>query len=540
MAGEPGWVNAYPNFLAMQQQQQEKNIQAWQFQQTQQQARQQAAAQQAAGNALPQLLQGGQVAAQPTQGQMPPPPQPPAPGQASTPMQPPPSGPAGGGIPPLPQGPQPGQVNRPPIPPGGVPQGAAGAMPPPGVPPFKPMPTTPPPQQAAAPAAITPPPAQAPQQQAQQPPADDQMEGGFSLQRIVQSGQKQGLTGSDLWAYVNTFEPYMTAQQKAKAEQVKNQIEIKKLDAEIQAHQIAASNQQLSLQERIKHDDALERLASRRADIQQENVDVRKGNAGGGGAPSAPAPDITPNAQGELPPPKAIGGFSSQAIQALADDYATRGPTALAGFGYKNLPPAARAEIVNYAAAKNNQTGGNFASNKIQYAADTAGARVNAQQAAKTDAAANALTSTGGIGDQFQKAIDDLGRTGLPIANQAQMQALRLTNDPRVSTYDTAVNGVVSEAAQILGRGTITVNSMEEARKVVEGWHTSAQARAGLAQLKREASTTVKASSEEVAKSAGTAKGQPGINGAPKVGTVEGGYRFKGGDPAQQSSWEKQ
>jgi hypothetical protein len=110
-----------------------------------------------------------------------------------------------------------------------------------------------------------------------------------------------------------------------------------------------------------------------------------------------------------------------------------------------------------------------------------------------------------------------LGRTGLPLANQAQMQALRLTNDPRVSTYDTAVNGVVSEAAQILGRGTITVNSMEEARKVVEGWHTSAQARAGLAQLKREAGTTVKASSEEVAKSAGTAKGQPGTQGSKVV-----------------------
>jgi len=316
----------------------------------------------------------------------------------------------------------------------------------------------------------------------------------------------------------------MTAQQKAKAEGIKTQIEIKKLDAEIQAHTIAASNQQLSLAERMKHDDALEKLASRRADISQEGVDIRarKGAGTGGGAPAAPAENITPDASGNLPAPKGVAGFSSQAIQALGEDYAVRGPTALAGFGYKNLPPQARAEIVNYAAAKNAASGGNFASNKIQYAADTAGARVNAQQAAKVDAAANALTSPGGIADQFQGAIDALNRTGIPVANQVQMQALRTTNDPRVAAYDTAMNGVVSEAAQILGRGQITVTSMDEARKVVEGWHTSEQAKTGLAQIKREAGTTVKASSEEVAKSARTPKGQPGLQagGIPQGWTV--------------------
>ena len=42
------------------------------------------------------------------------------------------------------------------------------------------------------------------------------------------------------------------------------------------------------------------------------------------------------------------------------------------------------------------------------------------------------------------------------------------------------------------------------------------------------------------------AQGRPGANknpqpasGAPKIGTVENGYRFKGGDPALPGSWEK-
>ena len=493
LAGLPYFIQYQGQLQQQEQAKQQQQMQLQMFQQAQQDRQRQQAAQAAAGNALPQLLAGGMPAQQP---QFPPPPQPPAPGQASQPVQQPQGAASMPGM-----GPAPGGV-QPPLPPGGIPQGAQQQP----IPPFRPMPTTPPQSVAAPQGAIPAPPAQA-----AATPANDQMEGGFSLSNIIQSGQKQGLSGSDLFDYVQTMEPYMTAQQKQKAEQFKTQLELKKLDAEIALHSQAAQNQQLSLQERARHDEALERLATQRIGISQGSLDLRRGAAGGGGAAALPEPT------GDPLNPKPTAGYSGEAIKALGEDYAIRGPSALSGFGNKNLPAAARTAIVNYAAAKNASTGQNFATNKVQYAADTAGARSNAVQAAKVDAAANALVQPGGIGDQFQEAVDALNRTGIPFANEAQMAILRRANDPRVAAFDAAQNGVVSEAAQILGRGTLTVNSMEEARRVVNGWKTSEATKAGLAQLKREAATTVKASSEEVAKSARTPKGQPGAAAGPAI-----------------------
>jgi hypothetical protein len=468
--------------------QQQAAIQRWQFSQAQQQQRQQQAAMAAAGNALPQLLASGQAGA-PQQGQMPPPPQPPQPGQPSQPQQ----APQQAGAPMPGQGPAPGAVKPP-------------------LPPFRPMPTTPSQAQTAPQGAIPAPPVpQAP------PPQQAQQGGPLTMQSAIKVLQDQGLSGADLMAGLQQLTPLLDAQAKQQAtqaqQQFNQQFKLAQLNDLEAYHKSELSNKNIDQAKRAKHDDALLGIAQARLGIEQQRISMERQKLAattGAGAPTAEPADALN--------PKAAAGYSAEALKALGDDYAQRGPAALAGFGRGNLPPAARAEVVNYAAAKNAQSGGNFATNAIQYKADTAGAQVNAKQAAKVDASANALTQPEGIGDQFQGAIDALDRTGIPVANEAQMQALRLSNDPRVSTYDTAKNGVVSEVAQILGRGQVTVNSMEEARKVIDGWHTSDQARAGLAQLKREAATTVKASSEEVAKSARTPKGQPGLKTAPAAG----------------------
>jgi hypothetical protein len=407
------------------------------------------------------------------------------------------------------QGPAPGPV-RPPLPP------------------FRPMPTTPTQAQTAPQGAIP-----APPQPPQAPPPQQAQQGGpLTMQSAIKVLQDQGLSGADLMAGLQQLTPLLDAQAKQQATQAQQQF-----NDQVQLARLA--DQKDAIQERAREADqrskdtqlGIQERAQAAGEAAKMRLLIAEMVHGGGAAAPAAEPADALN-------PKAAAGYSAEALKALGDDYAQRGPAALAGFGRGNLPPAARAEVVNYAAAKNAQSGGNFATNAIQYKADTAGAQVNAKQAAKVDASANALTQPEGIGDQFQGAIDALDRTGIPIANEAQMQALRLSNDPRVATYDTAKNGVVSEVAQILGRGQVTVNSMEEARKVIDGWHTSDQARAGLAQLKREAATTVKASSEEVAKSARTPKGQPGL----KIAPVAGETRTIGGKTyvQQNGKWYEQ
>lgn len=473
---------------------QKANMLMLMFQQKQQDRQRQQAALAAAGNSLPALLAGQ---GQPVQ--LASPPQPPMPGQASQPGV----GPAPGMGAQMLAGASPAQNTLPPLPATMRSGSVRGQQPP--LPPFRAMPTTGSPAQGSAPQIQSPPTAAAPQQQ-------QQSSGPLTLENAIKVLRDQGLSGADLMAGLQQLSPVLDAQAKSQAAQLELQFnrEMKMADLQYRydAMRQRADDNALNRADREQaHQDSL--------GIQQQMLELRRASLSariGSGASATPAPDLTPDAQGNLPAPKAMAGYSSEAIKALAEDYAARGPSALAGFGKSNLPPAARAAVVNYAAALNGQRGQNFASNRIQYAADTAGARSNATQAAKVDAAANALVQQGGIGDQYQESIDALDRTGIPFANEAQMAVLRRTNDPRVAAFDAAQNGVVSEAAQILGRGTLTVNSMEEARRVVSGWRTSAAARAGLAQLKREATTTVKASSEEVAKSARTPKGQPGAS----------------------------
>jgi hypothetical protein len=84
-------------------------------------------------------------------------------------------------------------------------------------------------------------------------------------------------------------------------------------------------------------------------------------------------------------------------------------------------------------------------------------------------------------------------------------------------------------ALQPAQHGFRSTNAMETFEKILGGLQKNPEAT--IASIRGITATT----------SLGLPKAAPGQSsaGAPTVGTVEGGYRFKGGDPSRQSSWEK-
>lgn len=435
--------------------QQAMQIQQWQFQQARQQAAQQAAAQQAAGNSLPQLLAPPPTVAQ--QAGVPPaqPQQTPAPGQPSRPMiQPPPQGAA-----------QPGQMPASPFPPGGAPQGA---MPPQGVPPlppgqpngYRPMPTSPPPQAQQAPGSLPPPPIAA-QPQAQ--PAD---QGGFNLQSVVAAGQKQGLTGTDLFEYVKLFEPYMTAQQKAQAEGIKTQIELKKLDAEINFHEAAARNQQATSSERNRHDEALERLADRRNDIMQQSANTRATTAQGGGDDAKLSAD----------------DMSFMAKQYLAGDKSVLQNLGRGVQGSRNLI-ALRKSIRSEAEDAGMQPS-EVAARMAEFEGVKSGERTLGTRTANAGMAVNEANQ---FATNALAASEKVDRTQYPSLNKAIQAAERGSGGTDVVELATYTNSLINAYARAVSpTGSPTVSDKEHAREILDTAYSKGQFAAAINAMKKE------------------------------------------------------
>lgn len=111
-------------------------------------------------------------------------------------------------------------------------------------------------------------------------------------------------------------------------------------------------------------------------------------------------------------------------------------------------------------------------------------------------------------GRQFLNALPSLGRT--PEGNQIVLETLQALQQHKIA------------AAEIASRAQSGQMSWQDAEKQI-----------------RELGNPYEAFSEFRKRSEASGKEQPAFPGAPPIGTVQDGYRYNGGNPADQNNWEK-
>lgn len=165
------------------------------------------------------------------------------------------------------------------------------------------------------------------------------------------------------------------------------------------------------------------------------------------------------------------------------------------------------------------------------------------------------------MADLVSQASEKVGRTDFMPINRAIIAFERNTGDPEAVQFGAALNSFIQAYARAVSPvGQPTVHDKTHAREMLETAQSHEQVQAVIEQLKAEM--------EAAGRAVGTVRGQqrtaitgglglgaaagapppaaapaaapaPARKAPPAVGTVMRGYRFKGGDPAVQTNWEK-
>ena len=200
-------------------------------------------------------------------------------------------------------------------------------------------------------------------------------------------------------------------------------------------------------------------------------------------------------------------------------------------------------------------TGADLAATSADYAGLANGMRVSANIGARVE---NAISEARELAPLAITAGREVSRSGLLPFGRAQVMFDTQTNDPALKKFAAANVGLVQAYAGAMARGQKpTVHDKEHAEKLISEATSQPAYEAVVGQLMLEMDAASKAPQNVREHLRNEIGGRGGNHGAPPgekpkitavgdlpkkppaVGTVEAGHRFKGGNPAVQSNWEK-
>jgi hypothetical protein len=175
--------------------------------------------------------------------------------------------------------------------------------------------------------------------------------------------------------------------------------------------------------------------------------------------------------------------------------------------------------------------------NQAEFGGIKAGSRTLGTRTANIEMAVNEADQ---FADLALEASNRVPRTQFVPLNKATQAYQKGTGGPEISAFVAANNSFINAYARAISpSGVPTVSDKDHARDMIDTAQTPQQYEAVIKQLKKEMAAAVRSPGivrGAMREALGAEKKETPM---PKAGDVQEGYRFKGGNPADKSNWEK-